>query len=709
MEQQWAANQVSKVSDVINVSNLVVIFISTPNPMVQELILSLLSNLVACSDDSIVQILQVPSMFSKLNIGGSSSSGNTNGESGGRPTLKRLTSRINTADTGDIRKSMSNASGTNLLNSNSSFKLAPANRTKLLDSLANVNHNDEGSKQDELNTCLSYILSVVLMQKNRHLLTSGISDIIISMTQHASSQLCEVIARTPTCLLPLLTTDSKGKGPNMLKQLISAGSSNGESIPINPLGSRIIDWAGIRIPLKFLQRYHSLFKKRDEYDRHGNPITSEEDKIMTSALKDEFHYAHNRSLLAVCILICGSNEVARYVYKLDGAHYLIVLASDCFNTNNKIKEPYSGAKHQPGSGGGNIAKYGGGVPGNNGSTDTFDNDLPGVIINALNILQMEKQNEQRLLGSKSRSSMTSGAVGTQLMENSGSRSLGRPKSISSPPSLTDRESFHDSKPNSSSKTKHGRSSSVHGKRLSPIINFSAQSMPNSSPPRMEQRSEAVQLTNTMSLDFQSKYVVETERRKLYIQNKVDDIMRSKSPVSPLQYHAAKTIQKTNSNPLHAQNSQDSLLLSSLEAIDKGAKESILAKKEEEPLESLYIDPSLVFQSTVTATTYTTQHPERSNNTSIADGPILKSSMISPNAHGLSAYRDFFSNIPSSPALPKRIEAKDAIIPGEDMNRIRNKFKLLAEAAVEKTKTSGDGKFFFVYFKRFHYFIPKFAH
>jgi hypothetical protein len=323
--------------------------------------------------------------------------------------------------------------------------------------------------------------------------------------------------------------------------------------------------------------------------------------------------------------------------------------------------------------------------------DTFDHDLPGVIINALNILQMEKQNEQRLLGSKSRSSMTSGGVGTHLGDHSGSRSVGRPKSSSSPPSRVELEIFGANKPgSSSSKGKRDSNNSVHGKRLSPIINFSSQSMPVSSPPRVEHRSETVQLTTTMSLDFQSKYVVETEKRKLYIQNKVDDIMKAKLPVSPLQYHAAKTIQKTNNNPLHAQSSQDSLLLSSLEAIEKNAKQSILVKREDEQQESLYIDPSSIFQSTATATTYVTK-PDRSASVSIADGPILKSSMISPNAHGLSAYRDFFSNIPSSPSLPRRIEPKDAIIPGEDMNRIRNKFKLLAEAAVDKTKTTGDGQ------------------
>jgi hypothetical protein len=265
IELQWVYSQLIKVCDVMNVSALVFMFISTPNAIIQELLLSLLSNFLASSDEAIVQILQGPTMFSNVTIGNptpainlsivapSPAMGNAT-EGFSRPSLKRMNSRPNNTESADV---------------NSSFRLSRSNTMS-----AGLTMSDEAAQQqqqqqqqqqsqEELNTCLSYILSVVLMQKNNHLLLSGLADVVISMTLRTNANLCEVVARTPTCLLPLLsdggvgTGKSRGKGSSALRHAMLGGA--GESLAVNPLGTRIVDWAGLKILLKFLQNYHSMF------------------------------------------------------------------------------------------------------------------------------------------------------------------------------------------------------------------------------------------------------------------------------------------------------------------------------------------------------------------------------------------------------------------------------------------------------------------
>lgn len=691
-EQQWVSNALMKISDLITISSCVVLFITTYNPVVQELILSLLTNLLAVSDDAIAQILQIPSAFSKLNLGGGTSNNSESNTAAGATTgrnassLKRLNSRISTADisAADTRRGgTSSTMNPRLERSNSRFKFDTGN---------NASSSEERSS-DEVNTCLSYILSVVLMQKNRHLLLAGCADIIITMTKLPSPALCEVIARTPTCLLPLLSTDKNAsKNQSSLKHLFTNGASGPEPIPINPLGNRIIDWAGVKILLKFLQRYHTLFKHgKDNLNESGYAFNTpasggQEEMIISQAVRDEYHYAHNRALVALSTLITGSNAVAKYVYKLPGAHQLLMLASNFYHDHDHHHYPSGGSR---------------------GSHDELDNDLPGVIINALNTLQMERQHETRLIQlqqqQQQQQAMLLNNNGGGASESGSNKSLGRPKSSASPSLMDNQQEAFDGPGNSSRSASAGKLSraggqrkpnSRNGQRLEPLSVAHSTPLPMSSPPKSQKANQNIQLSNSMSTNFQGNYNVETERYHLYNQNQADDMIRQRSPASPLQYKATRTIQKSTSAPLHAQASHDTLLLSSLEAIDANAKESIMEKRDprDPNYPTLAQTAALYQQSTVSTASSNPKKSTSSFGDNIAPDGQPQEPQTSPlYGHGLSASRDFFAKVPHQPVLPTRIEAKDVIIEGEDLTRIRQKFKILAESAISQTKTGGKGK------------------
>ena len=50
-------------------------------------------------------------------------------------------------------------------------------------------------------------------------------------------------------------------------------------------------------------------------------------------------------------------------------------------------------------------------------------------------------------------------------------------------------------------------------------------------------------------------------------------------------------------------------------------------------------------------------------------------------------QDFFGRLPAQPVIPLRIEPRDVIVEGEDLTRIRNKFKEMADEAQRNSKGS----------------------
>lgn len=318
-ERDWASAALLKFSDSVTMGSCINILINTYNPVVQELILNLMAALITVSDDAIRQMLSAPqSRFTPTDT-------SSNHSKILSMHLKKLNSRLSTADTGAESRRQSLSANAMLLPS-SVLNATPRK------SLFLPRRDDEISLQEEYNSCLAHILSVVLLQKNRHLLLAAATDVIQAMSKNASQELCEVIARTPTCPLPLVEVD---RHLHSKKKAIKVQ-------PINPLGNKVIEWAGLKIPLKFLQKYHTL------YPQHGS-----DDKVSTSQTREEYYYAHDSALLAMSSLIIGSLMVVHELLDLPGALDVLQLSATIY-----------------------VARH--------------PNDLDALVLNAMNTLQIEK-------------------------------------------------------------------------------------------------------------------------------------------------------------------------------------------------------------------------------------------------------------------------------------------------------------------------------
>jgi hypothetical protein len=238
------------------------------------------------------------------------------------------------------------------------------------------------------------------MQKNRHLILAGCVDIIIAMARNASTALCEFIAKVPTCPLPMIDFNKHATNShNHLKHLYSNQPPAPERIPMNPLGSKVIDWAGVKIPLKFLQRYHQIFDtanaNRGAMNHNSSMSTipatgnNEVQWILTENAKSEFRYAHNRALLALASLIVASHEIVSYVVSLPGALEIIKLSCSIYTEDGSQLHP--GSSHHSSNDNGSV----GSGKGNRRLNSTHPN-LPGIILTALNSLQMENHQQIRM-------------------------------------------------------------------------------------------------------------------------------------------------------------------------------------------------------------------------------------------------------------------------------------------------------------------------
>ncbi|RYG67348.1 hypothetical protein EON64_07645, partial [archaeon] len=210
-ETQWARQALGKFSDSVTMGSCVNILISTYNPVVQELTLNLIAGLVSVSEDAIRQMLLPPN--SRYHV---HSDHNSNHAKILSMQLKRLHSRVNTAEghTPRVRDLTRRGSAmvlptASMLSSNSLEQKKPLFTSR---PLTHGSAEEQGGVMGEDNSCLAHVLSVVLLQKNRHLLLGACADIILAMTRDGSPELCEICARTPTCPLPLIEGGERGAG-----------------------------------------------------------------------------------------------------------------------------------------------------------------------------------------------------------------------------------------------------------------------------------------------------------------------------------------------------------------------------------------------------------------------------------------------------------------------------------------------------------------
>lgn len=856
-ERAWVSQATSKINDSISVSSCMSIFITTHDALTQELILNLVANLLVSSDDALVQMLTVPSVFNRTArvLDEKDKQQILSGQRAGRPH-----SRAATSETTDSRRHHFGASSSNHLNTmgnvnatssgfnaehaRASFRgergsiigggsgngggsgtiggLANGSKGRNLTSagsMSDINANngngsgssvngdrrnsaalalamaEEGLVNPSTSSCLSYMLSVVVLQKNHHSLLAAAADVLIIMARDASVGLCENIARTSTCPLPLLAAvhslshNTGSRGRNLGNSVNAAGrkfsvSSDPDSetllMPINPLTGKVIDWAGVKVLLKFLHRYHSMMSSKDKFlellEQHeamgegaqddflgkssntltglrasllahvpGSAVTplqhqslhhvnhNEDDngefisatKMMSEEAQHEFLSVHDRVFVALCTLLKGAPNIATYLLQLPGAMDVMQLSSLVFlDRQPSVASPSSLQKQQ-------------------------EQSEEAAVNIAMNTLQIEKQRQQRqrqrgtgnmhltntsalsidhLLGTVGLSTshfqrppnLTLNMGDTGSLNSSGnhqrslSMSLGTPKSAPSPLARGHGNSKHPV-PGNNRRLANSAEGSKHGKKLMPLTHPAL--LPSA--PKAAAHTATITLSaadNTVrganTVDFTSPaYQMQTETKGLYKQNARQGQEANQNAASDLQFLAVHKMVHQLQGPLHAQPSVDSLLHTSLQIIDRETKESVIhgqsqqqrlaaATQQQASNSIMYFDAS--------ASSTQIHQPSSSAQGSAGDEMLRpRTSTSSPNgrhyssvaangATGLAATRDFFGALPRMPQVPRRIEAKDAIIPEESLGAIRKKFQKIADGALNQIKSTGKliSQFFF---------------
>jgi hypothetical protein len=766
-DELWATQVISKITDSVSVPGCVSILISTHNPVIQELVINLIAALISISDDCITQLLLVPNILytqtnkkipntennrekllynqlRKIASRLSPSNSNSNLDAGG-PLSSGHETRRNSASPNPAGENTGGRQSFRFERSNSKQRAGTAGGKG-----DNEYDNDDMNSNDpeEFQSCLSYIFSIVLMQKNRHLLLAGCADIIISMSKSSasSSLLCEFIAKVPTSPLPMIDfnkNENKNRGHSLKHLYTNQPQQSFEPLHVNPLGARILDWAGIRIPLKFLQRYHQIFGTSTSISQgnrsksivaaastSNNPplpsgnasVSSSTESILNDNIKNEYRYAHNRALLAVCSLLVASHDIVVYAVSLQGAMEVIKLSAAIYSDDemNQSRSGPTGSSahhhhhHHQHEHFGSVG--GGGMKGKN-RLDLHHSNLPSVIVTALNALQLEKQHQHRMKAMINHSL----AVGGSLGSNSNSRRSSTTNSAAAALAVQQQQQANQqstrnlksrdaSLTNTSSSNPPSRSPEHNrflANKLKPLTQQNVSStdqksllqhlvtLQKTSNPSQQNLAQSIPLSSSIEMKFDGSFTKENEKYQLYIQNQNDAKLYQQSLASDLQYYAAKQISSQNKGPLQFYNlpNEDSLLNTSLQAIEQQTQENLLQPPKRQQVKSpvmfssglegstsIYLESNSLSQSDTKLNLG--GDPSNENH-----GLTMKSAPGSPY-HTTSASRDFFGNLPSKPHLPQRIEPKDVIVKDESMSRIRKKFQLLAENAVKQIESSG---------------------
>lgn len=193
-------------------------------------------------------------------------------------------------------------------------------------------------------SCMSYLLSVCALYRNRLVVMAGCADVIIGVANaYADGYFSYLVAHSPTCYLPVVA--SLGSKVNHSKSHRSnsqaASSQNNSNRPqtqgAHKRGSApvdtsepqrissygIVDWAGVKLLLKFLLRMEMFRQDQTEDTYETQNSFSATDSTMHDL---EVSLAQKKTFLALSTLIAKSTEVAEYVLGLPGAEELLKLS-----------------------------------------------------------------------------------------------------------------------------------------------------------------------------------------------------------------------------------------------------------------------------------------------------------------------------------------------------------------------------------------------
>ena len=210
--------------------------------------------------------------------------------------------------------------------SSSNKKTGKSNNSTGGKSAASGSEMEEMEEEEDHRTCLSYIFSACASNKNREVLASACADIVIGviMAFQLSDDLyaiCENICRTSVVSLPLprrsthKTDHSTTTTTTTTTSSLNKNTATSAAATSSSSSSHTLDWAILKILLKFLVRFQKYLEPLDEDDlRKAN---------LPSFQKTTLVYSHKRVLCAVCLLIVNSHEVAFYVNTLVGGIIII--------------------------------------------------------------------------------------------------------------------------------------------------------------------------------------------------------------------------------------------------------------------------------------------------------------------------------------------------------------------------------------------------
>ena len=648
---EWIVDSLAKIGDASYVTICISILTTSFNPSIQELTLSLLASMMIISEEAVNQLLHESSSIIV-------SSDSHDGPSGMNHELQA--SNAPRLDAGQ-HYGVSSKPKVDFRKLNYSYN------TK--DYLPKRSPPKRQKRVDKSNSCLSYILSILLLQKNRHLLFAGCADIILAIlnrnrtTPHPRER-CLIIAKTSTCELPS-AEDSQSK--NDVRKSINKYSFNAQAdeekpAQTGPLTS-IVDWAGLKLLLKFLYRYEKM-SIITRGTTTANPIPR--DAVSTSLQsKEEYAYAHKRVFLAVCELISGSPEVASYAHKLPGAVDLIQLTANTIDMN--------------------------------------DGDNYAIYSNCINAFNMELYNQQLIdqcnpsRGNAHMQSKMTHGYPSDGMKRMPWRAAGGDTAIRPMPSSPLRGIAK------SQISPDRRSRSRTGSEASTSYSVKIPDKYIGSPSKIVSTVERIPLVADINHDFKATYDVETEKGALYLLNSYDAKQRAHHP-SDLRVRSKAAEKEGFRAPLSAPRYTDDLMMESLQnigdAITESIKEGIHNKKTIEipshladsisnssdkrshrSNDSVQLPPSdvLPMRRSYTSVTRLPRHVEESTVASSEEAGRMGITDIN---------KEFFEKLPVKPYVPRRIEAKEVIQVGEDLTAIRKKFQAFAAAAIKNSKYDG---------------------
>eukprot|EP01038_Epipyxis_sp_PR26KG_P003993 gene3993-5718_t len=682
----WAADALAKIADSSSVTICIDILVGTSVPSIQELALHLLSIVLTLSSDLIPQMFLPPH-----NSAISPSS-----------TIAQTPSpEINTG----LRKSSSNLGIKETTSLSAAYEDKPSSpNTQIVDfSKFNFKFNTRDYSKpppppkpvvNESHSCFSYVLAVIMLEKNRHILMSSLADLILVMlAANNVDNIAYAIAKTPTCQLPLIDTEkssSHTKATNKASSFVSANQAP-KTVPKNPLTGQIVDWAGLKLLLKFLYRYQKITIHR------ANSIPR--DAVSASVRqKEEYSYTHMKVLTAICSLISHSHTVSSYVNGLNGAVQLIQIAStvhqndedsnliilveNCNQVLTQRRRSATGSTHS--------------LPSVESSEQRYYNHFP--------LPDLTEENTERVSRASSRS----------------------------PPKTPSRSPSHN--------RSLTRSQSQSQSRGSSTLQHPMEKISRGSPQKLEKLSEKINLLSNIDKDFKVQYPVETEKNRLYLINSYDNsmaaaneanndnIIKSKRSSKKLGYNPAKDRIMKNTlksmdisinkpilplpegmvlkNDNRSNNSNNGSDANRGNSPSGGLSSHLFRTFEEEQQQSNNVnDESLIASFSSDENSFASEQslyfPRKSNNDILLDEMGSPSKNMqrtkSPPAEkygpdtGYSVKKDLFDKLKDKPVVPRRIEPGDVIKKNEELSAMRQRYQLLARDAVAELSKKGSYK------------------